>query len=76
MLVLICRVGDGGDIARKLCKNNPGHPMLAEIRKEALKHHSLAFKEFDWLLSWLLLRHFQVISLSYGEKKMTKGDAP
>ena len=39
-------------------------PMLKEIRKEALKHLSLALRAFDQLSSWLPLRYFRVISLS------------
>ena len=45
-------------------KDGQVYPMLKEIRKEALKHLSLAFIEFEQLLSWLPLRDFWVISLS------------
>ncbi len=46
-------------------KGWPSAPyMLKEIRKEALKHLSSAFSEFEQHLSWPTLRYFQVVSLS------------
>lgn len=33
-----------------LVRDNPVHPALKEMRKEALKHHSLAFREFKQTL--------------------------
>ena len=53
-----------GIISIPSLKDGPVYPMLKEIRKEALKHLSLAFREIYQLLSWLLLRHSWVISLS------------
>ena len=42
-------------------KEGPVYPMLNEVWKEALKQLSLAIREFEQTLSWLPLRHFQVI---------------
>lgn len=43
--------------------------LLKEVIKEALKHPSLAFKEFKQLLLCLPHRHLQVISISNLHKK-------
>lgn len=45
-------------------KDGPVYPMMKEIRKEAMKHLALAFRNFDQLLSWLPLRYFQVMSFT------------
>lgn len=37
----------------------PVYSMLKEVRKEALQHLSLAFREFEQTLSWLPLRYFR-----------------
>lgn len=50
-------------------KDGPVFPMLEEMRKEASKHLSLAFREFKPLLSGLPLRYFQVISLRLEETR-------
>ena len=44
-----------GSISFPSVKDGPVYPMLKEIRKEALKHRSSAFREFDQVLSWLPL---------------------
>ena len=53
-----------GIISFPFVKDSPVYPMLKVIRKEALKHLSLAFRGFDQLLSWLPLRYFRIILLS------------
>ncbi len=60
-----------GIISFPFLKDGPVCPMLKEIRKEALKHLSLAFREFEQHLSWLPLRYFQVISLRNVTKQKT-----
>ena len=45
-------------------KDGPLFPVLKDLQKEALKRFSLAFKQFEQLLSLLSHNYIQVTSLS------------
>lgn len=57
MLLLWIRLEESGDgmISFSFIKDGSAYRMMKEIRKEALMHLSLAFKESNELSSWLPL---------------------
>jgi hypothetical protein len=61
-LIVCAQVILAGSISFPFLKDGPVCPTLKEMRKKALKHLSLALREFDQPYSWLPIRYFWVLS--------------